>query len=341
MHFEVFDGTQTTPEAQLYHDDAEVHPAGPPPRGPGLAHQSQLAVADRQWTLSLVARPALTVDSGGGLAFVALVGGLLVSMLLAGIVRTEIRARTLAQQAIRLRDEFLSVASHELRSPVSTLLLQVEGQLTALRTGVDIASPAEQERRLERTGRQVRRLVRLLDELLDVSRITAGRPLELRREEVDLGAVVSDNIRLLDEHRTGSRSEISSRVDGGVVGSWDRLRIEQLVTNLLSNALKYGAGKPVEVSVHRQNGVATLSVSDRGVGIAAEDLERIFDRFERAPSGRSYPGMGLGLWIARQIVSAHGGQIRASSELGVGSTFTVTLPIEARAPGPAPRSLQL
>jgi signal transduction histidine kinase len=228
-----------------------------------------------------------------------------------------------AREAIRARDEFLSVASHELNTPIATLTLQLDEIL--LRTQDGTTAP---DRGVVLARRQVERLARLVSNLLDVSRIGAEQ-IQLRIAEVDLAAVTRE---VLDQFaaelaRAGCATEIEASQP--VVGRWDPLRIEQVVANLVSNACKYGAGRPVHVSVAQDGAVARLSVRDHGIGIAPADRERIFERFERAASARHYGGLGLGLYITRQVVEAHGGAIQVVSHTGAGSTFSVELPVEA------------
>jgi len=231
-----------------------------------------------------------------------------------------------AVDAIRARDEFLSVASHELRTPLSALQLQIQTMLQAPRRLPQAAlSPEQMKAKLEMAHRQVERLTRLIGELMDVSRITAGR-LRLELEEVDLSAVVRDVVGRLDEEarRTHSYIEVSAALP--VVGVWDRIRMEQVVTNLLTNAFKFGVGNPIEITVEERGPIGRLVVVDHGIGIAPEDAERIFHRYEQATSSRAFGGLGLGLYIARQIIEAHGGTIRVESQPGAGSTFTIDLP---------------
>jgi signal transduction histidine kinase len=178
---------------------------------------------------------------------------------------------------------------------------------------------------LERSTEQVDRLLRLMDDLLDISRIQSGS-MVLRAEPKDLAQLVSDVVernRMVLE-RTGSTIELHANK---VCGLWDRSRVEQVVLNLLTNAAKYGAGKPIEIEVTKDGDYAKLSVRDHGIGIEEEDQERIFARFERAVSVRHFGGFGLGLYIAREIVRAHGGSIHVESRMGGGSTFTVLLPL--------------
>jgi predicted ATPase/signal transduction histidine kinase len=235
-----------------------------------------------------------------------------------------------AQEGIRVREEFLSVASHELRTPTAGLMLSLES-LVAARRRAQRADPHTTNKLLDLLVRQGKRLVRLSGDLLDASRIEAGR-LSLRLEEVDLVALVGDVVEQfkLDLERSGSRLSMRS-VE--VRGRWDRGRLEQVVTNLLSNAVKFGEGKPIEVSLGQEGGLARLVVKDAGIGISPQLQARIFDRFQRAVSSEHYGGLGLGLYISRRIVEAHGGSIRVESRPDAGSTFTVELPVEPHCPG--------
>ena len=229
-----------------------------------------------------------------------------------------------AEQAVRARDEFLSVAGHELRTPVAALNLQVQNLRLAL--GMAITMDPRVPERLAKVDRSLGRLTSLIDDVLDVSRITAGR-LQLSLEDVDLAALVRDVVaRLLEAGRSPSPT-VELSVPERVLGRWDRLRLDQVVTNLVSNALKYGGERPVHVSVQQTGSVARLTVRDEGIGIPSERQAAIFGRFERAVSERNYGGLGLGLWISRQCVAALGGEIRFESVLGQGTTFFVELPI--------------
>ncbi|MRG96728.1 sensor histidine kinase [Polyangium spumosum] len=233
-----------------------------------------------------------------------------------------------AMEAISARDDFLAIASHELRTPLTPLKLQLERLVRDARAGVhqERMGPA-----LEVAYRQAVRLAALIDRLLDVSRITAGR-LDLCLEEVDLSALVQDVVTRFGREAEEAGCSITFQHDKPVLGTWDRLRIEQVVTNLLGNAIKYGRGEPIEIALEADEAAARLTVRDHGVGIAPEDQGKIFERFERAVSNQSFGGLGLGLWIVRQIVEAHGGSVRVESVQGEGSTFRVELPRWGRAP---------
>jgi PAS domain S-box-containing protein len=230
-----------------------------------------------------------------------------------------------AQEAVRARDEFLSIASHELKTPLTTLQLQVQGLIRKTRVPGQDSSPEAIAPRLTTAERQIERLTGLINNLLDISRITAGR-LDLDLEPVDLAAVVREAAVRAREELSRAACALRIEAEGPCVGQWDRLRLEQVVTNLLSNAIKYGAGEPIEIGVLGLDGLARFTIRDYGIGIPPEHQARIFERFERAVSDRNYGGLGLGLWIVRQIVEALGGTISVESEAGRGSLFTVTLP---------------
>jgi two-component system OmpR family sensor kinase len=222
------------------------------------------------------------------------------------------------REALAMRDEFLSIAAHELRTPLTAMILQIE---SALRSDRD----DQRKPKLERARRQAGRLTKLVDELLTVGRITSGR-LELVREPLDLAEIVRDTVGRLRDSAAQNGSTLTCDVPATVPGSWDRMRIEQVVGNLVDNAIKYGGGAPITVTLTADAERAAIAVRDEGIGIDAEKLARVFDRFERAVSARHYGGLGLGLYIARQIVDAHGGTITVASTPGDGATFTVTLP---------------
>ncbi|WP_242346808.1 sensor histidine kinase [Anaeromyxobacter terrae] len=224
-------------------------------------------------------------------------------------------------EAVRTRDAFLSMASHELKTPITSLQLQV-GSLLRARGAV----PAPVAKAADATRRQVVRLTALVNTLLDVSRLNEGR-LQLELEPVDLSALAHEVVSRFVAETERAESRIRVDVAEGVRGNWDRLRLEQVLTNLLSNALKYGEGKPVSLRVESGGATARLLVADEGIGIAPVEQQRIFERYERGRATRGYGGFGLGLWITREIVTALGGRIEVESAPGAGSTFRVELPV--------------
>jgi PAS domain S-box-containing protein len=235
-----------------------------------------------------------------------------------------------ATRAIEVRDQFLSIASHELKTPLTPLQLHVQMLQKACGSLNERLLAERIGPKLDSISRQVSRLASLIDDLLDISRITAGR-MRLEREQVDLCDVVREVGSRFAAELSRAGGDLRIDAPAPVVGVWDRLRLDQIVTNLLGNAIKFGMGKPIDVSVVASDGHATLTVRDHGIGIAPEDQARIFERFERAVAPRHYGGFGLGLWIVRQIVDALHGSISVDSRVGAGSVFTIDLPLQAPA----------
>jgi len=229
-----------------------------------------------------------------------------------------------AEESIRARDEFIAIASHELKTPLTSLTLQLQG--LARKTDKEPALSSRIASALESALRQTTRLNTLVDHLLDISRITQGR-LVLDCESVDMVEVVRDVVMRMQQMASRAGCPIQLHEDGSVMGFWDRARLEQVVENLLSNAVKYGCSLPIDVHVRGgPDGKAIFSVRDFGIGIPHADQARIFEQFERAVSVNEFGGFGIGLWISRRIVEAHGGTISVQSSPGAGSTFIVTVP---------------
>jgi PAS domain S-box-containing protein len=226
-----------------------------------------------------------------------------------------------AQAALRLRDEFLSIASHELKTPLTALQLQVQGLLDR------VAGDETLIRKADKARRAGERLADLIETLLDVSRIATGR-LRLNAERFDLAESAREVVERFQETAAQAGCALSIETGGPMVGSWDRLRVEQILTNLIANATKYAPGAPIEVRVWVDRDAVVLEVRDRGPGLRDQDLPRIFGRFERA-SGAPAGGMGLGLYIVRQFAEAHGGTVAARNCEGGGACFTVKLPLAA------------
>ncbi|HEX8536361.1 MAG TPA: ATP-binding protein, partial [Cystobacter sp.] len=230
------------------------------------------------------------------------------------------------REAVQARDEFLSVASHELKTPLARFRLQLE---LATR-GLSEESRERVGARLDTASQTVRNLAALVETLLDVSRINTGQ-LHLLFHDVDLGALVAEAIEDARDEAERAGCTLGLQGNASIVARCDRTRIRQVIDNLLSNAMKFGMGKSVEVNLDASGGIARVTVIDHGIGIHPRDRSRIFERFERAVSSRHYGGFGLGLWIARQVVEAHRGDITVTPTPGGGSTFTLELPLDSTA----------
>ncbi len=244
-----------------------------------------------------------------------------------------------AREAVRLRDEFLSIASHELKTPLTPLNLKLQALRRELDRNPGPVPREVVERYLDVGSRQLKKLAELVNDLLDVSRIAAGR-LSLECAPVDLVELVRDVVTAYEgpAARSGSALQLEA-AEAVMTGLWDRPRLEQVVVNLVDNAIKYGQGRPIQVRLEVRDGKAAMTVRDQGIGISEESLPRLFGRFERAVSDRHYGGLGLGLYITRTLVQAMGGTVRVESLLGQGSVFTVELPLaapSAKAGDPAP-----
>ena len=235
-----------------------------------------------------------------------------------------------AQDAVKLRDEFLSIASHELKTPLTSIMLQLQlGRRAVTEAGGNPLPVGRITRTFDLCLHQMKRLVTLVDDLLDVSRIQSGR-LGYQFEYVNLSELVKEAGERLVDQFVAEGCQLSLNIESGVIAWCDRFRIDQVIANLLSNALKYGEGKPVNLNLQRDNNEAVISVVDHGNGIAADKQHLIFELYERAVGSANISGLGLGLYISKQIVSAHEGVIVVDSEKGLGAKFHVRLPLEPR-----------
>lgn len=228
-----------------------------------------------------------------------------------------------------MRDDFMSVVSHELKTPLNTLILEV--QLRKLQLSRNNFAAFEHDRlhaMVNRDERQIQSLIRLIDDMLDVSRIRTGK-LSIRTSRVDLGQLVGGVVDDFAAQMEAAGCALEYLCAETIVGVWDAFRVEQVLANLLTNAMRYGAGKPVQIRVSSRPDAACIEVRDHGIGISQKSLERIFHQFERAEGSESSAGLGLGLFIAEQIVKAHGGCIQVESREGEGALFRVTLPLQA------------
>jgi signal transduction histidine kinase len=232
-----------------------------------------------------------------------------------------------AQEAIGRRDEFLMIASHEFKTPLTSLQMQTQFVERLLRRDpTSDLIPGRLEAMLQVLNRQTVRLAHLVDELLDVSRLHTG-PLMLTCEPLDLASLTREVVERMNAQLAAAGCQTELEMDEPVVGHWDRSRLEQVLLNLLSNAMKYGMRRPIHVGVRRQDTSAQIIVRDHGIGIAEKDQARIFNRFERAVSARNFGGLGLGLYLVRWIVTSHGGSVRVESKPNAGATFIVELPL--------------
>jgi PAS domain S-box-containing protein len=233
------------------------------------------------------------------------------------------------EESVRARDEFLSIASHELRTPLTSLKLQSQMFLRATKPGTVTALQVEPVRRLaEQMDKQTSRLNRLVEDMLDIARIRTGR-LQLAPAPTSLNALVDEVVERLRPSMLAAGVTPQVLRSEAIVGTWDHFRLEQVLTNLLTNAMRYGGHQPVEIRLERAGLFARLSLEDHGLGLRPEDHERIFNRFERAVSADEISGLGLGLYISRQIVEAHRGRLWVESAgEGRGATFFVELPLE-------------
>ena len=231
------------------------------------------------------------------------------------------------EQAVRMRDDFMSIVAHEVRTPLNGLIL--ETQLRKMHLARDTASAFTLDKMhamVERDERQIKSLIRLIEDMLDISRIRTGK-LSIRPSRVDLVQLVRGLLENFAPQVEAAESSIALNAEDSVLGQWDEFRIEQVISNLLTNALRYGAKSPIEVRVYSAGGQARVEVRDHGIGISEENQARIFQQFERVSVNHAVAGLGLGLFISEQIVTAHGGTIEVESRIGEGALFRVCLPL--------------
>ncbi|MHC6225328.1 hybrid sensor histidine kinase/response regulator [Pseudomonas sp. X10] len=238
-------------------------------------------------------------------------------------------ARSELEHAVRMRDDFMSIVSHEVRTPLNGLILETQlRKMHLARNNADAFTLDKLQAMVERDERQINSLIRLIEDMLDVSRIRTGK-LSIRTKRFDLGQLISGLVENFAAQAAALESRIDLESSEALEGQWDEFRIEQVVANLLSNALRYGERQPVKVRVFAEAGMACVQVQDQGIGISRQNQQRIFQQFERVAAHQGTGGLGLGLYISEQIVLAHGGRICVDSEEGQGSTFTVQLPLSS------------
>lgn len=241
------------------------------------------------------------------------------------------------REAVRVRDEFLSIASHELKTPLTSLKMQLQMLLRKTQPERGLLPPPDRlAKGLDSSLRQVDRLNKLVEDLLDVARAQA-RKVSFRMEKIDLRGVIEEAVERLQPQIDAARSHVELDL-GPVMGEFDPFRLDQVLVNLITNALKYAAGTRINIQASAVGNMVTLIVRDEGKGIPADSLERLFERFERGSNAENVTGLGLGLFITRQIVEGHGGTIRVESEVGEGTSFIVRLPL--RQPDAAPAEVR-
>lgn len=231
------------------------------------------------------------------------------------------------EQAVRMRDDFMSIVAHEVRTPLNGLIL--ETQLRKMHLARDNAAAFTLDKMhamVDRDERQIKSLIRLIEDMLDVSRIRTGK-LSIRPTCFDLSALVRELLQNFSRQIDAAETSVTFDAEQPVIGNWDEFRIEQVMSNLLTNALRYGAKGPISVKVYSEEGRALVDVQDQGIGISEENQERIFQQFERVSAKHAVAGLGLGLFISEQIVTAHGGTITVQSRIGEGALFRVCLPL--------------
>lgn len=232
------------------------------------------------------------------------------------------------QKEIRQRDEFLSIASHELKTPLTSMLLQTQTALYNIKSvSVSQFSFSNLLKMLESVENQTKRLSKMINDLLSVSIITIGN-LNLEYEEIDLGKLVAGVLTDFQARIEKENYDVTFESEDKVVGEWDKIRIEQAVSNFISNAIKYGDHKPIFIRVKKHNRFAEFIIKDNGIGIAKQKQKHIFELFQRAVTPEQYKGLGVGLYITQKIVSAHGGTVEVSSSPNKNTTFTMKLPFK-------------
>jgi signal transduction histidine kinase len=230
------------------------------------------------------------------------------------------------QRSLRMRDDFMSLVAHELRTPLNTLFLETQMRSLQLKRGnLQAFNPEQTASMIKRDERQIKAMIRLIDDMLDVSRMKSGT-LSIRPAKVELMGLLERVVSDLSLQATAAGSTLQLASHAPVEGWWDEFRIEQVIVNLLTNALRYGGGGVVEISVETDGCSARIDVRDHGKGIAADFIERIFEPYERGAKSGEPKGLGLGLYISRQLAASHQGQLTVQSTPEEGATFSLTLP---------------
>jgi signal transduction histidine kinase len=230
------------------------------------------------------------------------------------------------QRSLRMRDDFMSLVAHELRTPLNTLFLETQMRSLQLKRGnLPAFNPEQMGNMIKRDERQIKAMIRLIDDMLDVSRMKSGT-LSIRPAKVELMGLLERVINDLSLQAAAANTNLKLSVHGPVEGFWDEFRIEQVIVNLLTNALRYGGGGEVEIDVQEIGCNVRIDVRDHGKGISPDYIDRIFEPYERGAKSGEPKGLGLGLYISRQLAASHGGELTVQSEPGQGATFSLLLP---------------
>ena len=237
------------------------------------------------------------------------------------------QAKEEAELAVASRDEFLSIASHELQTPLTSLKLQTQSRKRQLQKGLFLKLTQESfYQMVDQDEKQINRISRLVDDMLQITHMASGK-VSFNFEQTDLGLLVSDVLNRFSPQLEDNNITLSTKINPDIIGNWDRYKLEQVVIDLLPNAVKYDHNGPIEVEVKQDKKNAILLVRDYGIGIKAEDHERVFKQFERAISASNISGLGLGLYIVKKLIESHKGSISIQSELNKGSEFIIQLPV--------------
>lgn len=326
VNIEVFDG-KPSPDNLLFDSNNRLDED----REPRFYSLTEIPMFGRPWNLYVSAENNFTSSINEYLPLVILFLGTCLSFIFYWFSnkmrQSKIEAENLARElntALEARDEFLSIASHELKSPMTSMKLQAQMNLKLLSRGPEHLSFERVEKFLKSTNTQIDNLTRLVEDMLDISRINLGK-LSLLKEKVDFSQAINEVVdRFFPDEM---RSQLTLQIEDQVLIEADRFRVEQVLTNLITNAIKYGNNNPISIQLETTSNMAVLTIRDQGIGIAEDNLERIFLRFERAISSNQISGLGLGLYIVKHILKMHEGSIQVQSKLGEGSTFIVTLPL--------------
>ncbi len=254
--------------------------------------------------------------------------GIIAGILNVSIDVTEpVLARKKVEEALKARDEFISIASHELRTPLTSLKLQVQMTKKGIDPALGVIPPGDTlKKAFELIERQVNRLTVLVQDMLDINRIQTGK-LALELKPVHLSALIKDVVEQFAEYLATAKNSISIEVGEEFTGLWDRYRLEQVLANLITNAAIYAPGSAIEVTAKKKDNMVEVCVHDHGPGISKINQAKLFQRFERAGMSINISGLGIGLFISKHIIEAHLGTIRVESEVGQGASFIFALPL--------------